>query len=115
MAEEHRLALLDALERFVGACGYAVETHGRAAREAAAVANAAVREAKAATRKGRDAKAAAQSAAAAATAASASMERMQGMFVRCAAEVRRDVALAVARADERHGANTDGEGSEKSA
>jgi hypothetical protein len=42
------------------------------------------------------------------------MERMQGMFVRCAAEVRRDVATAVARAEEWHAAG-DGEGSEKSA
>ena len=43
------------------------------------------------------------------------MERMQGMFVRCAAEVRRDVALAVARAEERHGAGDGDDGSEKSA
>jgi hypothetical protein len=110
-AEEHRLALVDALERFVGTCARAVETHGRAAREAAAKANAAAREAKAANKKGgRDAKAAAETAAAAAAAA-ASVERMQGMFVRCAAEVRRDLAMAVARAEARRGAG-DGEGSE---
>ena len=104
-------ALVDALERFVGTCARAVETHGRAAREAAAKANAAAREAKAANKKGgRDAKAAAETAAAAAAAA-ASVERMQGMFVRCAAEVRRDLAMAVARAEARRGAG-DGEGSE---
>ena len=110
-AEEHRLALVDALERFVGTCARAVETHGRAAREAAAKANAAAREAKSANKKGgRDAKAAAETAAAAAADA-ASVERMQGMFVRCAAEVRRDLAMAVARAEARRDAG-DGEGSE---
>ena len=117
MAEAHRIALIDALGKFVGACARAVETHGRAAREAAAEANAAAREAKAASKRGipREAKAAAESAAAAAAATAASMERMQGMFVRCAAEVRRDVALAVARAEERHGAGDGDDGSEKSA
>jgi hypothetical protein len=89
-----------------------VETHGRASRDAAAKANVAARELKAAGKRGREA--ALKESAAAAAAAAASMERMQGMFVRCAAEVRRDVATAVARAEEWHAAG-DGEGSEKSA
>ena len=112
MSQENRDKLVDSLEAFVATCTRAVETHGRAARDAAAKANVAAREAKAAKKRGREA--VLKESAAAAAAAAASMERMQGMFVRCAAEVRRDVATAVARAEEWHAAG-DGEGSEKSA
>jgi hypothetical protein len=112
MSQENRDKLVDSLEAFVATCVFAVETHGRAARDAAAKANVAARELKAAGKRGREA--VLKESAAAAAAAAASMERMQGMFVRCAAEVRRDVATAVARAEEWHAAG-DGEGSEKSA
>ena len=112
VSQENRDKLVDSLEAFVATCVFAVETHGRAARDAAAKANVAARELKAAGKRGREA--VLKESAAAAAAAAASMERMQGMFVRCAAEVRRDVATAVARAEEWHAAG-DGEGSEKSA
>ena len=89
ISSEDRAGLLAALEDFLSACARAVEVHATATRSASAG-------------KRRDGDGA------------STIEQMQGMFVRCAAEVRRDVATAVARAEEWHAAG-DGEGSEKSA
>jgi hypothetical protein len=105
VTQDDRVALIDALEAFVLTCAVAVETHGRAAREAAALANAELRDA----RTQGDRKAARSSPLAL---AAVSIEKTQGMFVRCAAEVRVEVARAVARAEERHGGG-EGDGSEK--
>ena len=102
ISEHDRSSLIDALDAFVSTCVRAVETHGRAAREAAAVANLEIRNAKG---RGKDSKAVRNQPS---VAHAQSMERTQGMFVRCAGEVRREVQRALAVAEERHAGDLEG-------
>ena len=74
MTDADRAALEEALDAFQGTCARAVEVHGRAARRAANEGTGG------AGRPGGNG------------AAASSMEQMQGMFVRCVNDVRREIA-----------------------